>query len=197
MNNRLLFINAYITFILIGGILSLNASPVGAENQGVGFTDTQKNVGFTDTQKNQEPAGIAENTPPAVTRTSTTKPNKVASSMMPIDKNQAASASPSNKPIPPNTTNTRIEIQNQAPVANPPVNVNIQVPENPSPENTAASKETIKETLIERTTVVNEVKPEEPENNNVMYLAVFGILALAVIFGMLIMRRKSGEKSPK
>lgn len=94
---------------------------------------------------------------------------------------------------PPVTTNTHVEIKNQPPATNAPAEVNIKMPDvnvtTPAANNNTSSKETV----TEHTTILTDkAPPEQPKNDNVMYLVIFGILALLVAAGFMVMmsRRK-------
>lgn len=149
--------------------------------------------------------GTAGNTVPAGTPTA---PGTGASATLPQSASQKAVAPPvsnntqidihppadagSKAAPPPVTTNTRVEVQNQPPAANPPANVNIRMPD----VNVAAPASTApKETVTEHTTVITEKAPEPPQNDNNMYLAIIGTLALLVVvgFAIVMMRRNSSD----
>lgn len=164
---------------LIAGALVIFAQPVQAAKQSTTFKLSLE----------ASPAGLAANTPTAnVTLTPTATPLKG----IPTKEPRMETARPVET-----RTSTPVETRTAAPTAHPPANVNIQLPD----VHVSAGAEThtnTKETIIERTIEVKEKEPAEPQNNNVLYLAVFGILALAIVAGLLMMRNKSedSDKNP-
>ena len=96
---------------------------------------------------------------------------------------------------PPVNTTTRVEVHNQAPAANPPANqpanIHITIPEAKVPAPVVNS--TDKETFTEHTTIYTDNKANEPVKDNFMYLAIFGILAVVAIIGLIFVlsRRRS------
>ena len=94
---------------------------------------------------------------------------------------------------PPVTTNTRVEIRNEAPPANKPADINIKMPD----VNVAApaTTHTDKTTVTEHTTIITDNKPEPTHNDNFMYVIIFGILVLLIGVGVLVAltRRRSIE----
>ncbi len=126
------------------------------------------------------PAGIAANTPSAAITISPT-----ATLVKEITVNVNVPKTEAVKPV---------EVHIAAPTAQAPANVNIKLPDvNVStPEQTNTNT---KETIIEKTIEVQEKAPdEEPQNNNVMIVGIFGILALAIVAGFLVMRSKNDGK---
>lgn len=92
----------------------------------------------------------------------------------------------SSNTVTPSAPLTNTEGQNDTPVANPSAEVNNTLPEN---ANTDAPP---KENVTERTTIQNNTTADAPRENNVMYIAIFGILALLIIavLAVITIRRR-------
>ncbi len=133
-----------------------------------------------------------------------TQPNSNAN-MSPADLNPEVNINNNMPPAQNSATQpqstTRIEVQNQAPANNVPApapNIDIDMPDMPdinvTTPNTAADSGT-NERITERSerVIINDDNDAEATNNNILFMAIFGVLAifLVAVIAMVLSRRRT------